>query len=399
MNRFKLLFSVFLIIISISNAVNYSDRANLQIQILKYEPYPAALGQYLHVYFNVENTGLKDAEQVTFEIVPEFPFSLDESENTTRYFGKIDAVDNVNFDYKLRVSPDAVEGWNELKLRYSIGGNVWIEKTFDIYVQTSDSIISIENAKTTPSKVEPGKVGKLTLTLKNLADSDLRNIIVKLDLSSVPLSPVDGTDEKAIKILGNGDSIDVTFNLIVEPDASCGIYKLPVSISYSDYLGNSYEKSYYVTVVVGSEPRLELGVESSDVLKQGDSGTVIVDIANKGLIDVKFLTVIVNQTNDFKLLSPSNEFYIGSLDSDDYETFEIKLWAVGGNGKLEIPVTLEYLDENNNVYTESRVIELRLYSPSEIAKMNVRESSSLIYILIIVVIIVGYLAYKKWRRK
>lgn len=397
---FRRSYLIFILLLFIlKHAAAYTENPNLQIQLLKYDPYPAEPGQYLHVYFNVENIGLRDAERVTFEILPEFPFSLDESENATRYFGKIDAADNVNFDYQLRVSPNAVEGWNELKLRYTIGGNVWIEKTFDIYVQTPDSIISIESVRTTPSEIEPGKSGELKLTLKNLADSDLRNIIVKLDLSSVPLSPVNGTDEKAIKILESGNSTDVTFDLVVEPDASCGIYKLPVSISYSDYLGNSYEKSYYVTVVVGSRPRVELGVESSEVLKQGDSGTVTVTIANKGLIDVKFLTVIVNETNDFKLLSPSNEFYIGSLDSDDYETFEIELWAIGGDSKLKIPITLEYLDENNNVYSENRVIELRLYTPSEIAKMDVKKSSSLMYIVIFVVIIVGYLAHKKWKRK
>lgn len=396
----KILPIIFIFLLStLVSATTYTHSVNLQIQILKYDPYPAAPGQYLHVYFNVENSGLEDAEKVTFELVPEFPFFLDESENVTRYFGKIDAIDNVNFDYKLRVSPNAVEGWNEIKLRYTIGGDIWIEKTFDIYIQTPDSIISIENVRTVPDEIEPGKSGELRLTLKNLADSDLRNIVVTLDLSSLPFSPISGTNEKVIKMLKSGESTNIIFDLVVEPDTSCGIYKVPVSIQYFDYLDNEYEKSYYVTIVVGSEPKLKFDVESSDVLKQGDAGIVTITVANKGLIDVKFLTVIVNETNEFKILSPSNEFYIGSLDSDDYETFEVRLWVNNGNNKIEIPVTLEYLDSNNNLHIEHRTINLRLYTSSEIAKMKMKNSSFLVYIIVILIIVFGYFGYKKWKKR
>jgi hypothetical protein len=62
----------------------------------------------------------------------------------------------------------------------------------------------------------------------------------------------------------------------------------------------------------------------------GDAGNVVISVANMGLTDVKFLNVLVNNSENVKVLSPSNIFYIGSLDSDDYETFEVKLWVTGG---------------------------------------------------------------------
>jgi hypothetical protein len=117
---------------------------------------------------------------------------------------------------------------------------------------------------------------------------------------------------------------------LIESDASCGVYKVPISINYSDYSGNEYEKNYYATIIVGAEPKLELSVESSEILKVGDAGNVVISVANMGLTDVKFLNVLVNNSENVKVLSPSNIFYIGSLDSDDYETFEVKLWVTGG---------------------------------------------------------------------
>ena len=398
MKKFVLISFICLILLILVKAETYPESVNLQIQLLKYEPYPAEPGQYVHVWFNIENSGLKDAEKVTFEIVPEFPFSLDENENATRYFGRIASLDNVKIDYILRVNANAVEGWNSIKIRYKAGkSKVWIEKSFDIYVQTLHSIIYIEKVETQPKEIPPGKEGKLNLTLKNLADYELRNIIVKLNLANLPLIPINETNEKVIKILSSNESKELVFNLLVQPDASCGVYKVPILINYSDYSGNNYEKEYYVGFKVGAKPKLEVSIESSEILKVGDIGNLVISIANVGLTDVKFLRVFVNNSEEVKVLSPTNTFYIGSLDSDDYETFEVKLWVTSGKNWVGIPIKLEYMDANNNLYEEEREVQLRLYSSSEISRIY-RRSFYLELIGILFILILSYLVYRRIRK-
>ncbi len=398
MKKIVLILLLCLTFLPIVKAETYPESVNLQIQILKYDPYPAEPGQYVHVWFNVENNGLNDAEKVTFEIIPEFPFSLDKNENATRYFGKIEALDNVGIDYILRVDANAVEGWNTIKIRYKTGeSKAWIEKSFDIYVQTLHSIIYVENVETLPKEISPGEEGKLKLTIKNFAGYELRNIIVKLDLANLPLMPINEVNEKVIKILSSNESKELTFNLLVQPDASCGIYKIPILINYSDYSGNDYAKEYYVALIIGAEPKLELNIESSEILKVGDSGNVVISIANVGLTDVKFLKVLVNNSNEVKVLSPSNTFYIGSLDSDDYETFEVKLWVTSGKDFVNIPITLEYMDANNNRYEEDRSVLLKLYSSSEISRLY-PGTSYLWLIGIILILILSYFVYRRIRK-
>jgi hypothetical protein len=39
-------------------------------------------------------------------------------------------------------------------------------------------------------------------------------------------------------VLNSNESREIVFNLLIESDASCGVYKVPISINYSDYSGN-----------------------------------------------------------------------------------------------------------------------------------------------------------------
>jgi hypothetical protein len=91
---------------------------NLQVLTLKYDPFPVGPGEYVEVWLKVGNEGDGDINDLTFELKPEFPFSLDPSENATRHFGKIFANSMILMKYKIRVSPDAVTGDTPLKYKY-----------------------------------------------------------------------------------------------------------------------------------------------------------------------------------------------------------------------------------------------------------------------------------------
>src|SRR3989338_11296225 len=52
----------------------------MNITMVNQEPDPAEAGRYVTIRFKIENSGAENAEDITVELLPEYPFSLDRSE-------------------------------------------------------------------------------------------------------------------------------------------------------------------------------------------------------------------------------------------------------------------------------------------------------------------------------
>ena len=114
---------VFLICIIFVNA-GYLDTPQVEVTLLNHDPDPVNSGNVVEVRFKVENTGEQTIEDFVIEIIPDYPFSL-YSGTAQKNYGKLiggqDGIDSIIVDYKLRIDEDAVEGDNEIKLRYTYG--------------------------------------------------------------------------------------------------------------------------------------------------------------------------------------------------------------------------------------------------------------------------------------
>ena len=69
--------------------------------------------------------------------------------------------------YRVKVDENAVEGDNEIEIRYTssmFSGYVKLDP-FTLDIQTDDAIISVESVKSTPEKLVPGGTGYLTIKL------------------------------------------------------------------------------------------------------------------------------------------------------------------------------------------------------------------------------------------
>lgn len=402
MNEFEIkiisfLFAVFILLIFPSLSFAFLT-SNLQIQLLRYEPFPAEPGKYVRIWLNIENNGLASARGVEIQLLPEYPFFLDEKENATRYFGEILAKENVIVDYLIRVAPDAVGGRNNIKVIFrEKDKEIWNEKKVSIYIKFSLPTISIENVRVTPAVIEPGENAIITINLKNLGDGDLRNIITRIDLTNYAITMNNDVNEKIIKYMNGNESKEINFYVLSYPNASCGLYKIPVFIKYSDYLGNEYSKEYFITFIIGEEPKIELSLEKSEILKSGDYGNIEIAVINRGSCEVKLLKVSLEENEDFKILSPKKDFYIGSVSPDDYEIFDIKGFVESKKENIEIPLLLEYVDENKNQYRERKKISLRLYSSNELSRYSVNNNINIIFFIIVLSVAI-YFLYKRRKK-
>jgi len=394
-NKIALLIMTILMLGLMSGIVSAADNPYLTTTLMKYEPQPAEPGKYVKVYIKVENLGSKAAENVLLEIIPEHPFSIDPGRKISEDIGLLGAKNFHVAEFDIKVDKDTTEGTNKLKVRYNIDSDrtTWAEKELDITVQTQDTVISVDSIKTSPSEIIPGEKGTIKIKISNLADSFISDLSVSLDLSSDTLlfAPIDSASEKNIYQLGSKESKEFEFKIIAYPDISAGIYKIPLTIEYRDNVGNEYIMTDVVGVIVNSEPDIKVVVDSTDLLTDKKTGEVVLKIINKGLTDVKFMNLKMIETDSFEVLSSSNEEYIGNLDSDDFETVEYKLF-LKGNGEIEIPLELEYRDNNNKLYKEDFMLNLKLYSAD---KLGQQKSSTGWIVIVIIIIIAGIIIYRR----
>jgi hypothetical protein len=181
--------------------LNYSASSIVQIRSLKYEPYPVNPGEYFELWVSVQYNGNTGASGGVFELDPEFPFSLDSNESATKSFGSLSSPSMI-LKWKVRVDENAVEGTNELKLTYKVGGN-WYTKVFDI---------EVANAQTTfDAIIQDSSSSEVSIAIANTGKNTANSVIVKIpEQDSFETT---GTDGQMVGNLDSGDYSIVSFEI------------------------------------------------------------------------------------------------------------------------------------------------------------------------------------------
>ncbi|MEA1908043.1 MAG: COG1361 S-layer family protein, partial [Euryarchaeota archaeon] len=226
----------------------------LKVDITRYEPYPAEIGKYVDLWVSVKNTGGGTAEDVTIELVPKYPFTLDSSNNARQNKGSIGTDASAMYEYRLFVADDAKPGTHEITIRYQgEKGATWSEKDFVIKVGTdtldSRGTLKLEAITTDPEVLIPGDAGTVTLTLINTASQysvtiNGKDYDTNAQLNEVELIESDGivvtTDSyRKMGVLGPDDSIDLSFNIMVGDDTDCGTEHLQLTLTGSSHTYNA----------------------------------------------------------------------------------------------------------------------------------------------------------------
>ncbi|MEM3369994.1 MAG: hypothetical protein QXE90_04070, partial [Candidatus Micrarchaeia archaeon] len=317
-----------------------------------YYPYPAEPGRYIDVYVKVQSVVEKTIENLTCYLDPKYPFSIDNVDDGIYNLGNFKKSDIALMRFKVRISENAVTGTNKLKIICKISGYQEESAELPIYIQSQDAVISISKVKSEPSEFKPNQVGKVTLTLTNLAGSTLKDITAKIDLSGmdVPFVPVNETTEKRIQMLELGKEADISFTIKAISDATAKSYKIPVTVTYYDMLGKSYSKNTIISLDVITEPALLALHDQTTIVRNNAKNTVPISIINRGESKIAFTTVeLLDSSNEYKILSP-NLYYIGDINSDDSEVAEFELYINSTNKEIELPIRITYKDTMGNVH-------------------------------------------------
>ena len=292
----------------------------LQIQELKYNPYPAEAGKYMDLWVKIENTGTEEAKDVTCILLPEYPFSLDPNENATRHIGKFPGTKEMILQYKLRVDSNAVEGWNEMKIKCQTeNSDTWIIHEFDIYVESKIPEFAIGSIVSEPTKLFPdSEENKLSVEIQNIGTGDAELITSELILPK-GITPSESYSNIAnLGTIKEGESKIAEYYIDVDKSTVPGNYKAKLIIKYKDFNNNRKEyKNQTLDVDIAVKPlplfEIENVATNPSKISQGDAATLRLTIKNVGFEEAETVSVKIYKQSDQPFDFDEKYDYIGNL--------------------------------------------------------------------------------------
>ncbi len=214
--------------INLTEGGTYStSSANIKINQLKYEPYPVNPGEYLTLWIKAENIGGELTESAIFELVLKFPFSLDSNEDPVRNYGQLSSEEPIVMEYKVRVSKNAVEGTNEIELRYKTDSNdgSWRYEEFEIEVEDAQTDFDLV--------IQEINGDEVSIAIANTGKNVAYSLIVRIPEQEVYQTI--GTNGQMVGNLEDGDYTLVGFE--IQKKSRTSEEPLKIQIDYTDNIG------------------------------------------------------------------------------------------------------------------------------------------------------------------
>ncbi|MBS3126045.1 COG1361 S-layer family protein [Candidatus Woesearchaeota archaeon] len=375
--------------------------ADIRVTLVNQEPDPVSPGDRADLRFKFENRGSENAKDVTVEFIEKYPFTLENKNDRSRKIGSLSAQQTGDagavLKYGVRIDSDAIDGENEVTLRYRIGEGEWIQpKAFNISVQTAAPLLSIQAITIEKGYLEPGRQRAVNFEMKNMAYSLLRNVRLSLDLNNIPISPVGSTNERIYREITPREAFNVTYLLLADADAASKVYKVPLDIKYTDNTGRNQTQKPTVGLMVKEVPDFSVNLEETTAYYSGQKGKVVLSLSNRGASDIKYASMELLESEDYEILS-APRIYIGNLESDDFETVEFDVFLKAKKGDASLLVKVEYKDSFNLDHSKVETIPLTVYSKGDAKKYGLVAASSKSGFIVVLLIVAGaYFGYRKW---
>ncbi|MFH1358652.1 MAG: CARDB domain-containing protein [archaeon] len=196
--------------------------------------------------------------------------------------------------------------------------------------------------------------------------------------------------------LPSGESRIFTYNIIYDPSVEEGIYNAEILIDYVNHIGDEREDNDTFGIIVQRVPKFFVEVENSEIYQGNNIGDVTIRFINYGLADIKFLTVELGESSDYRTISNSRQ-YVGDLDSDDFESLDFRLKVINTKKDVELPLKISYKDSLNNDYEKEIILDLEMYTAKELGISNGGVAGY--FILIVIVLIIAWFVYRKFKKK
>ncbi len=367
--------------------------SNIDINLKNTEPTPLQTSEYADVWLEVENTGSAEAQDFEVEFREKYPFATDDRKNWS--ISSLEPGETYQIHLQARVDGNAVQGENQLEFMVERTDFSYIEKV-PVEVRSDRNVLAVEQIDF-PENVAPGSSSEMSLKLRNLADSQLKNIEVSLDSTDLPFATSDASTKNLESI--SSDAVWLNYSLNVDEGAENGVYKLPIDVSFENEAGTEFTQETTTGVTVGGTPDLEVGLNTEEALTDG-TREITLRLVNQGHGSADFVSLQLRENDQVEVIG-SNDVYIGSMDPDDFQTasFQVNIDSdqESVDAPLQLPVEVTYTDREGE-QSEVQDVEAEVYSQQELRQYGLGGGNNLLPVAVVaLVLVVGGVVY--WRRK
>lgn len=246
--------------------------------------------------------------------------------------------------------------------------------------------------------IYPGESEEITLEIENNENFDIEDVSLALNLSCLPFTTI-GSSEKDVDDIDEDDDEKVSFNLRASIDIIPRDYNIPYVLKY--YVENDsevLEKTGSFGLRVSAKTDLDFMVDVQDNAIIGEVGEISLEIINKGLGEIKSVSVQIFPQG-FELLS-KEKIFVGTIDADDSDTATFDVIYKTTNPVLSAKV--EYKDFDNEDQTETVNLSFKVYTKEEAFELGILKKPNYIVYLVIGILVIAYVIHrilKKRKRK
>ena len=256
--------------------------------------------------------------------------------------------------------------------------------------------------------IYPGESGSVKIKVENNENFDIESVSVGVVLStigstgqivSLPFSVV-GSSEKDLDDLNEDDDDSATFTIKASTDITPGDYNLPYVVRYINLDTEEKEqKTGSFGLRVSAKTDLDFGVEVNGATTEsaivGQQGKITLEIINKGLGDLKSVSVIVTP-NNYDLISKEKVF-VGTVNAEDSDTISWDVLFTSQNPTLN--AVISYNDFDNKAQTKTVNIPVQIYTRDEALKLGlIKKNNTGIYVGIVIALILIWFIYRGIRK-
>jgi hypothetical protein len=225
MKKGMIFFMAFAVFLSIGLV---SAVCKLTPQLINQDPYPAIPGDYVKLVFQVTGIENLDCNQITFELLPDYPISFDAGVSSKTVIQGGTYTSNYNsyvmVPYTARVDSGALDGNSSITFRYSTGPSESVDTKFNLNIQDvkSDFDVFVKNYDFNTHII--------TLQVLNVGKKDVDALTVELN-SQQPNTTIKGSNVNIIGSLSSNDYTTTDFE--VSPSSG----NINMIIYYNDITG------------------------------------------------------------------------------------------------------------------------------------------------------------------
>ncbi|MFT4305111.1 MAG: COG1361 S-layer family protein, partial [Candidatus Woesearchaeota archaeon] len=359
--------------------------------------------------WKVTKFGNDPIHNITFEILPQYPFTLAPGTRAVQELGTWSRFSQDDEQYilyyKLKVDSNALEHDYKIRLRHKDSNTkTWVTREYTIRVGESFSPhFVLGNIISNPRRLVGGTDdAELTIDFENIGNGDAELVTVEIELPEGFDNSYSYSTRTNLGTINAGTGKPATFYFDIDKNIMGGSYEANAIINYQDKNDNHNEyrqKTIPFNINVMDKPLFEIeNIEfTPEEIEPGKKDVLVkINLKNIGGKEAESISVRAFKESSQPFSLDQNSDFVGKIDPNGEGEAVLRLDidddAISKNYNLDIEI--RYIS-NNEVFVERKNIVIPITGEIEESESNL----GLIFAFIFVALIAAFIGFKFAKRK